>query len=181
MINVPFLVKHDKEYYRLISHGFIHADWMHLILNMYVFYNFGPFMENFMVAKYGITGGRILFSVLYLGALIFGSIPSMRKHGDHYEYRSLGASGAVSAILIVFMVTMPLAGIGFFFVPMPAYVGALLFFAVELILHKRGNTIIAHDAHMFGAVFGLLFLALTDFTVYIQFFKSVGAHLAGLF
>ena len=107
----PYNVNHFKEYYRIVSHGFIHADGTHLFFNMFVLWEFGTTVEAEM-------GGS--FPVLYFGALLTATIPALTKHKDHAEYKSLGASGAVSAVLMAFIVAHPTQPLLLFFIiPMP--------------------------------------------------------------
>ena len=178
----PYRVVHYREYSRLVTHGFIHADYVHLFFNMFVFYQFGEMVERVftdpaafrLVAGnapfWGETTGNIYFAVLYFGAILAGALPSLRKHRDNPNYNSLGASGAVSAILIVFILMFPMAQLALFFViPMPAFVAGILFFVYEGYMNKRGRTGIAHDAHLYGALFGLLFITVFAPSVWSNF------------
>ena len=151
---VPYNVNHFKEYYRIVSHGFIHADGTHLFFNMFVLWEFGTTVEAEM-------GGS--FPVLYFGALLTATIPALTKHKDNANYRSLGASGAVSAVLMAFIVAHPTQPLLLFFIiPMPAIFAGVLFFLYERHMQKNGGSGIAHDAHIYGALFGLLFSIVKD-------------------
>jgi membrane associated rhomboid family serine protease len=151
---VPYNVNHFKEYYRIVSHGFIHADGTHLFFNMFVLWEFGTTVEAEM-------GGA--FPVLYFGALLTATIPALTKHKDNANYRSLGASGAVSAVLMAFIVAHPTQPLLLFFIiPMPAIFAGVLFFLYERHMQKNGGSGIAHDAHIYGALFGLLFSVVKD-------------------
>lgn len=172
----PYQVKHSNEYYRLLSHTLIHADWGHLAFNMIAFFSFGSFMEEFLGAAYGVPKGRILLLVLYIGGALIASVPGLRKHGDNPNYNAVGASGAVSAVMMAFMIMFPLARISFFFaIPMPAYIGALLFLGLEHYLQKRGGTNIAHDAHIWGALGGFIFVLFMDAEYITGFFRTIAA------
>ena len=151
---VPYNVNHFKEYYRIVSHGFIHADGTHLFFNMFVLWEFGTTVE----AEMGVA-----FPVLYFGALLTATIPALTKHKDNANYRSLGASGAVSAVLMAFIVAHPTQPLLLFFIiPMPAIFAGVLFFLYERHMQKNGGSGIAHDAHIYGALFGLLFSIVKD-------------------
>ncbi len=178
----PYRVVHYREYSRLVTHGFVHADYVHLFFNMFVFYQFGEMVELVFTSPsafrqvtgnapfWGETTGNIYFAVLYFGAILAGALPSLRKHRDNPNYNSLGASGAVLAILIVFILMFPMAQLALFFViPMPAFVAGILFFVYEGYMNKRGRTGIAHDAHLYGALFGLLFITVFAPSVWSNF------------
>ena len=150
----PYAVKHGREFWRILTHAFIHADWMHLAFNMFVLYEFGQ------------TVGRDLdflgwmgFPALYLLGIVGGAIPALRKQGDNPNYRSLGASGAVSAILLAFICLHPTRTLLLFFVvPVPAVLAGVLFFWYESRMQQRSTTRIAHDAHLGGALVGVLWV-----------------------
>jgi len=113
----PYAVKHGREVWRVLTHAFIHADWMHLAFNMFVLYEFGQTVEHDL----GFLGW-MGFPALYLAGIVGGAIPALRKHGDNPNYRSLGASGAVSAILLAFISLHPTRTLLLFFVvPSPPY------------------------------------------------------------
>lgn len=182
----PYAVVNHKEYKRVLAHGFLHADYIHLFFNMFIFYQFGEMVELVFTSLgefrsvfgfdhfWGVTTGRILFAVLYFGAIVAGALPSLLKHRNNPDYNSLGASGAVSAILIVFILMFPMAQLALFFIiPMPAFVAGILFFIYEGYMNKRGGTGIAHDAHLYGAVFGLVFMTIAVPGVWEVFLKQL--------
>lgn len=182
----PWSVKHRKEYYRLLSHTLVHADTMHLFFNMFTFWSFGSFLEQLFrnellftrlfpdIPFWGETKGIIYFAVLYIGGALIATLPAMRKHGDNMSYQAVGASGAVSAVMMAFMMMFPQYQVLFFFViPCPAWLGALIFLAAEHWLSRSGRTNIAHDAHIWGAIFGILFVTVLNPGFPVHFFKSV--------
>jgi len=160
LLHSPYRVKHNKQYYRLFSHMLVHADGIHLALNMFVFYSFGRVMESIFTLNWGPLKGRLLFIALYVLGGVAATLPSMRKHSDNHGYNSVGASGAVSALLMAYMVLFPLNEIAFFFIPMPAFIGVFVFFLLEHFMKRNVRTNIAHDAHIWGALFGIVFVAL---------------------
>lgn len=184
----PFTVVHQKQWYKTITHGFIHADFMHLFFNMYVLFGFGSIVEmNFSqpqlwnqnfpgIEGFSETNGLFFFGVLYFFGIIFASLPSIRKHKDNPNYYSLGASGAVSAVLIVYILMFPLNKLSIIFlpgIPIPAFVMGLLFFAFESYMNKKGNSGIAHDAHLYGALWGLIVIAVLKPALYINFVNQI--------
>ena len=182
----PYTVKHSKQYYRILSHTLLHADWTHLAFNMYTFYSFGTFLEivfsNPNVFQrffpdhqfWGIQVGYLYFILLYLVGAVVASLPAMRKHSDNISYNAVGASGAVSAVIMAFMIMFPTLEIRMFFaIPMPAYVGALIFFGIEHYLQRRGGTNVAHDAHIYGALGGIVFIAIIQPSFIVEFFTKI--------
>ena len=161
LLHSPYRVKHQRQYYRLFSHMLVHADGIHLALNMFVFYSFGRVMERIFTLNWGSTTGGALFLALYILGGAAATLPSMRKHGDNYGYNSVGASGAVSALLMAYMILFPLNEIAFFFIPMPAFIGVFVFFLLEHFMKRNVRSNIAHDAHIWGALFGIVFIAVT--------------------
>lgn len=154
----PQSVHQNGEYYRFITHGFIHADFMHLGLNMYVLYVFGEQIEITFEAAFGSPMGRFYYLALYIGAIIFGGLPSFFKHQNNGYYSALGASGGTSGVLLAFCLFAPWAMLGIFFViPCPAVIAAVLYLAYSSWASKNSNDNIGHDAHFYGGVFGLLF------------------------
>lgn len=166
----PYSVVHQKKWYKVISHAFIHADFMHLFMNMYVLYLFGTLVEGFLLVNYRF--GVAYYLVLYFGGILFASLPAFYKHSDNIHYNSLGASGAVSAVLFSTIVINPSMSLYLFFIPIPipAVVFGPLYLLYEYYMGKRGRTNIAHDAHFAGAVFGIFFTLILDFNYFINNF-----------
>jgi membrane associated rhomboid family serine protease len=138
----------------------VHADGIHLALNMFVFYSFGRVLEAIFRINWGIQTGSILFIALYVLGGVAATLPSLRKHSDNYGYNSVGASGGVSALLMAYMILFPMNEIAFFFIPMPAFIGVFVFFLLEHFMKRNIRSNIAHDAHIWGALFGIVFVAL---------------------
>lgn len=150
----PYAVKHGQEFWRVLSHAFIHADWMHLAFNMFVLYEFGQTVGHDL----GFLGW-MGFPALYLAGIVGGALPALQKHGDNRNYRSLGASGAVSAILLAFICLHPTRTLLLFFVvPVPAVLAGVLFFWYESRMQQRSTSRVAHDAHLGGALVGVLWV-----------------------
>jgi membrane associated rhomboid family serine protease len=180
LLNNPYRIKHNKEYYRIFSHALIHADFMHLALNMYVFYSFGSILEVIFKGMWGGAKGGVMFIILYVMGAVVATLPSLRKHGDNYGYNSVGASGAVSALLMTYMFMFPTQQISFFFIiPMPAFLGVFVFFLLEHLMNRSGKTRIAHDAHIWGALFGIVFTLVTNPHAFVNFFSTVRQYVMG--
>lgn len=154
----PAVIHERGEWYRFLSAGFIHADWMHLLFNMYVLYAFGEYVEGAYEAVFGPFEGKVLYLVLYLMGIAAASIPSYYQHQGNYTYAALGASGAVSGIVFAFIFFSPWAMLSlFFFIPMPAILFGIGYLWYSNYMAKRNLDNIGHDAHFWGGVFGFLF------------------------
>ncbi len=148
----PPAISRGKEYWRLATCGLIHADVAHLAFNMITLYFFGGLMEQFY-AQYVGEAGYLLF---YVGGLVVSCVPSWLRHRDDSLYRSLGASGAVSAVLFAFILLQPWSTILVFFIPVPAIVYAVLYLGYTIYMDRQRADRINHNAHLWGAVYGVL-------------------------
>ena len=151
----PPAINKQHQYYRFITCGLIHADYMHLIFNMLTLYFFGTIMEYHYQGVLGLQ--RWYYLALYIGALIVSNIPTYLKHRNDYNYRSLGASGAVSAVLFAFILLSPWERIYVIVFPIPAIIYGGLFLFYSAYMSRKGGDNVNHDAHFYGALFGILF------------------------
>ena len=165
----PPAVQRRKQYDRLLTYGFVHADWMHLLFNMITLWSFGTAVER-VFSEWITPVGYVLF---YLSAIVVSILPTYIAHRNDPNYRSLGASGAVSAVLFAFILLAPWATIGVFFIPMPAIVFAVLYIAYSIWMDKRGGDNINHGAHLAGAAYGVLFLVVMDAGVIGHFLEEL--------
>ncbi len=174
----PYRTIHNKEWHRLITHGFVHADYMHLFINMFVLYSFGSAVENiFKGLQYSgiIQSWTLHFSVLYFGGIVIGSLTTLKKHKDNIFYHSVGASGAVSAIVFTFIFFDPLQKLLFMFIiPIPAIVFGVLYLAYTHYMSKKGGDNINHDAHFIGSVFGFIYPLLINPKLFFVFLERLG-------
>ena len=167
----PPAVSRRREYYRLISYGLIHADFMHLLFNMVTLYFFGRVLEGIYNAILGPFG----FALFYVGGLLVSILPSYHKHKADNSYFSLGASGAVSAVLFAFILFQPWAMIYVFFVPVPAIIYAVLYVVYSIWSERQGGGGINHSAHLSGAAYGVAFTLVMEPRV-LSFFLSQLTH-----
>lgn len=159
----PYSVYERKEYYRFLTHAFLHADWTHLFFNMFVLYTFGRAAQGYFEVYLGNTG-LLYFVLLYLGGIIFAVLPTFNKHKNNPSYHSIGASGAVSAVLfsyIIFSPTSELTLLIFPFFGLPSIVWGIAYLAYEHYQSRKENTNINHDAHLTGALYGIVFTLIT--------------------
>ncbi|MCX6182667.1 MAG: rhomboid family intramembrane serine protease [Bacteroidetes bacterium] len=174
MLN-PYQVVHRKQYYRVLSHGFLHADWGHLAFNMLALYSFGMQIEFDFKSLFGPSKGPINFLLLYFCGMIFSSIYSIAKHKDNHSYNALGASGAVSAVVFASILLRPEGKIYLMFFPFG--INSVIFGVVYLILSyymaKRGRDNIGHDAHFWGSVFGFIFPIIMKPELFSRFINIV--------
>ncbi|RLJ73728.1 rhomboid family intramembrane serine protease [Pedobacter alluvionis] len=147
----PFSVSKGQNVYTLITSGLVHADWMHLFFNMFTFYAFAFTLESLM--------GSWQFGLLYFLGLVLSDLPTVFKHKDHFNYNSLGASGAISAVLFSYILFNPMSKIYIMFIPIgiPAVVFGILYLIYCAYASRNSRDHINHDAHFFGALTGLIF------------------------
>ena len=167
---VPYNVKHYNEYYRIISHMLVHADFTHLAFNMISLYYLGSFLEMELNYAYGNLGTYYYLLIYLLGGIAATVLPFVRN-SDNSMYRSLGASGAVSSVVFATIIWNPELELMLLFIPIPikAYILGPIYLAYEYFSMKKGGSGIAHDAHIGGAVFGILFVLLIDANKGVEF------------
>ncbi|MDZ4795569.1 MAG: rhomboid family intramembrane serine protease [Bacteroidota bacterium] len=152
----PYGVKRYNQFYRFITSGFIHNDYVHLFFNMFTLFFFGKAVEIYF-SLYGL-GGNIAYIALYFLALVASDIPTYVKNRDNYNYQCLGASGAVSAIVFAAVVFDPWSSIYLYgALKISALVYAVLYIIYCVAMSRRGGDNINHDAHLWGSLFGLGF------------------------
>lgn len=174
LLQRPYLEHHHKEYYRLITNGFVHANWTHLLINMYVLFVFGEYVESVFLSMFGAMKGRLFYLMLYLFTIVASSIPTHFKHKNNQYYAGLGASGATSGILFSFILFNPWSTLLLFFViPCPAIIAAVLYLFYSSWASKNSNDNIAHDVHFFGAIFGFLFTVVLNPEIFTNFLNRV--------
>lgn len=155
MLN-PYLIDKKNQYYRFLTSGFIHADYMHLFFNMFSLYAIGSSLENVFTMFHGEMG-KYYYLALYIGGMILADIPTFIKHKKDTNYNSLGASGAVSAIIFSFVIIMPTTMLSINFIPMPAFLFGILYLGISYYQARKPGDNINHDAHFYGAMFGIVF------------------------
>ena len=147
----PPAITRRHQYERFVTHGFVHGDGQHLLFNMITLYFFGRVIERVYSALIGPLG----FLLFYLVGIAVAILPSFQQHKNDANYRSLGASGAVSAVLFSFILFRPWSTIYVFVVPVPAILYAVLYTAYSIYASRAGRDNINHSAHLWGAGYGI--------------------------
>lgn len=156
---MPYRIKHRNQWDRFVLSGFIHKDYMHLLFNMFTFYFFGGVVEMFLRYKFGVVLGGALFVIFYLLGIIISDLPTYKKHQEDSYYRALGASGGTAATVFASIILMPLSDICFFgIICLPGFILGVLFLIYSYVKGKQGGDNINHDAHLYGAIFGIAFI-----------------------
>jgi membrane associated rhomboid family serine protease len=153
----PYLINTRGQYYRFLTSGFIHKDHVHLLFNMISFYFFGMVVERVFKNVFQ-EFSWIYFLGLYLLAILVSDIPTFFKQKDNPGYNALGASGGVSAVIFAFVIFEPLRHICLYFaLCLPGFILGTLYVVYSYYQGTRGKDNINHDAHLYGALFGILF------------------------
>lgn len=179
LLHNPFLANKRKEYYRLLSSGFIHNGWAHLGFNMLTFFFFGGVVEQVYVKNYGTLWGSAIFLGVYLVAIIISDLPSFFKYKDMPAYSSLGASGGVSAIVFASILFQPTSPLGLLFIPdlkIPAFVLGTLYVIYSYYQSKNSSDNINHSAHLYGAIAGFVISAILIPSAVSDFFAQLSLY-----
>lgn len=184
LIFYPPAITNRNQWYRFITSGLIHADIMHLVFNMYSFYLFGDLVEKTFVQIFG-ESGKVIYIVLYVVSLVVCLLPTYFNNQNNYHYRSLGASGAVSAVIFAGIFLYPTMGMGIFPIPfhIPGFVFGPLYLILSAYLAKKGRGNINHSAHIWGALFGIVFVIITTsfmtkFNALENFLNAIQSYLS---
>lgn len=168
------------EWYRLFTYGLLHADYTHLIFNMFTLFFFGVDIEKTYQAVFGMQTGSIIYSLLYVSALLVSIFPTYLKNKNNQSYHGLGASGSVSAIIFAYILINPMNFMGVMFIPvwLPAFIFGIIFVLVSLWLDKKQSGGINHSAHITGGIYGLIFMivvfaAAADINLLAEFVNKI--------
>jgi membrane associated rhomboid family serine protease len=153
----PYVIHNRRQWYRFISSGLIHADWVHLLINMFVLYTFGKIVES----NYRVVfeeRGTYYYLLLYFGGMAFSIVPTYSKHKDNPGYNALGASGAVAAIVFAFILFHPMEKLYLYgLLGLPGILFGVLYLGYCYYASRKQSDFINHDAHFWGALFGVVF------------------------
>ncbi|MDO7884859.1 rhomboid family intramembrane serine protease [Hymenobacter cheonanensis] len=179
----PYVMARNGQWYRLLTSGFLHADWSHLLFNMFAFYSFSPIVLSTLAQAYEPGAGLGLFLLLYLGGIVVSDLPTYFQHRDDRGYRSLGASGGVASVLFASILLFPVntngGGIIIFPLPVPIqpFLFGFLYLAYSYYMGRRRADNVNHDAHFYGALYGVLLIIALVPGVLPHFVQQVSAYI----
>jgi len=173
----PARIVHKKEYYRIFTHAFLHADYFHLGINMLVFYSFGSYIEQVfsqLEAAGLIFSGPLCYILLYTVSIALASVTTVTRYRNNEAYSAVGASGAVSAIVFTYIFFAPLEKIYFYMVlPIPGIVFGILYLVYSSYMGRRKSDNINHSAHFWGALVGFVFPILLEPSLLMVFLDKL--------
>ncbi|MCG9881724.1 MAG: rhomboid family intramembrane serine protease, partial [Bacteroidia bacterium] len=153
----PYSIHNNKEWHRFLSSGFIHGDWIHLLLNMFVLFSFGSAVQKYYAYFFG-SAGTYLFVLLYLSSIVAANASSYYANKNNPMYNSLGASGAVSAVVFTSILFQPTAKIYLYgLIGIPGYIAGIAYLVYSQYASKKSGDNINHEAHFYGAIYGVVF------------------------
>lgn len=169
----PYEINRNKEWYRFISGAWLHADYMHLFVNLFVLYSFGNYLEYYFKLYYE-DRYTVFYLYIFLGSVIISHIPSYIKHKTNHNYQAVGASGGVSGILFAYIIINPLSMLELYLlIPIPAIVFGVLYIWYSYYMSKNRNDNIGHEAHIYGAFGGIILITILKPDVWLSFLKQL--------
>jgi membrane associated rhomboid family serine protease len=169
-----YSIKHNRQGYRFLTYGLVHAGWAHLAINMFVLWSFGRIVYAFYLYHFGNLG-ILYFLLLYVGGIMFSVLFDYGRHKDHDWYNAVGASGAVSAVVFASIILYPSGGVYLFFIPIeiPSPVFGILYLVYSAYMARRGRDNIGHDAHFWGAIYGVVLTIAFKPELFLLFWEEV--------
>jgi membrane associated rhomboid family serine protease len=177
----PYVINTRNQYYRFIASGFIHKDFGHLLWNMISLYFFGSTVEHVFKIIFGETKGAVYFVVLYFLGIIVSDVPTYFKHRNNPAYNALGASGGVASVIFVSIVLLPLNKICIYFICLPGFILGTIYLIYSYYHGRKSADNINHDAHLYGALFGLVYCVVLYPPAITNFFSQIAGWDGSLF
>lgn len=170
-LHFPYRETRYKEYIRVLSSGFLHGSWNHLLINLFVLYQFGIFVESYFFQRFGSPKGAIYYVAFFLTSIVLANMGTFIKHQSNPHFRSLGASGVTSSMVMVYVLFNPWQM--FIFPPVPAFIFAIIYLGYSTWASRHGRDNIDHQGHLWGALYGVFFIWVLDPPVIQYFIKSL--------
>jgi membrane associated rhomboid family serine protease len=169
-----YAIRHQGQGWRFLSYGLVHADWIHLFINMFVLYSFGKAVIEAYHYYFDVKG-YLFYVLLYVGGICFSVLFDYGRHKDDPQYNAVGASGAVSAVLFASILVYPTGSIYIFPIPfpLPSVVFGVIYLVYSAVMARRGTGNIGHNAHFWGAIFGLVFTVALKPILVLSFWKQI--------
>lgn len=169
-----YAIKHQKQGYRFLTYAFVHGGWGHLAINMFVLWSFGRIVYGLYLYLFGNLG-ILYFLLLYIGGIMFSVLFDFGRHKDNEWYNAVGASGAVSAVVFASIILYPQGGVYLFFIPVeiPSPIFGILYLVYSAYMAKRGRDNIGHDAHFWGAIYGVILTIVLKPSLFIRFLEEL--------
>ena len=165
----PVTIKHNNQWYRFLTSGFIHADVWHLLVNMFVLWSFGKAVESGLYPL-AMKSPVLTFLVLYFGGIVVASIPSYLRHKNDASYAALGASGGVAAVVFAAIVFAPWQNLYLYgIIAIPQILAGVAYVAYSWYKDKNATDNIGHMAHLTGAAWGFVFTIAMNFDLLTHF------------
>jgi membrane associated rhomboid family serine protease len=170
----PYAIRHHGQGWRFFTYGLVHADWVHLFINMFVLYSFGKAVIDAYHYYFDIKG-YFFFVLLYVGGIVFSVLFDYGKHKEDAYYNAVGASGAVSAVLFASILLYPTGSVYLFPIPfpLPSVVFGVLYLVYSAVMARRGKGNIGHSAHFWGAIFGIAFTVALKPILAVSFWNQI--------
>lgn len=177
----PYTEARSGEYYRWLTSGFLHGDYMHLLFNMITLYFFGGAVERWFAMLFPGFGST-LYLLFYLIAIVAASLATFYRYRNVQSFASIGASGAVSAILFAAILLRPTLSLYLMFIPIPipGFIYGAFYLWYSSYEARRGRDGIDHVAHFYGAVFGFLFPLVLKPMLLGNFLAELGSWFSSL-
>ncbi len=170
----PIREHRNKEYYRLVTSGFVHGGWVHLLINMFVFWNFGEIIERHFQAFFGEVTGLVIYVLVYIAIIVLASASTFIKKKDDENYMAVGASGGVAGIVFIFILIYPWESLLLYgIISIPAIIGGVLYLWYSSYASKNVKDRIDHDAHFYGALVGVVLMILLKPSVLTDFLHKL--------
>ena len=169
-----YAIKHNKQPWRFFTYGLVHAGWAHLAINMFVLWSFGRIVFDIYGYLFGSLG-ILYFLLLYIGGIMFSVLFDYGRHKNDAWYNAVGASGAVSAVVFASIILYPAGGVYLFFIPIeiPSPIFGILYLIYSASMARKGRDNIGHDAHFWGAIYGVVLTIAIKPVLFLRFIDEV--------